>query len=99
MSDDDDDRKVIDFNEAKEIRKTLDDFFVEEKMYEDDEEFHVDYIDYNQLELMHMKSVMANLMMRHSRVINRLENLQVATFLLILVQVVLMVFILINVSY
>ena len=95
-----DDRNIIDFNEAKETRKTTDKFFGDMINNEEEEEaFYVNYMDYNHLELRSIKGVMSDVMMRHSRALSRLENLQVATFLLIAIQVALMVFILASTAY
>jgi hypothetical protein len=99
-----DDRNIIDFNEVKETRKTTDKLFgdiISDMISNEKEEeaFYINYMDYNHLELRNMKNVMADVMMRHSRALSRLENLQVATFLLIAVQVTLMVFILLSASY
>ena len=99
-TDDCDAINIIDFSEAKKTRKTTDKFFKDMISNEEEEEaFYVNYMDYNHLELKHMKGVMADVMMRHSRALSRLENLQVATFLLIAAQVTLMIFILLSASY
>ena len=91
---------IIDFSEAKKTRKTTDKFFGDMISNEEEEEaFYANYMDYNHLELRHMKGVMSDVMMRHSRALSRLENLQVATFLLIAAQVTLMIFILLSASY
>ena len=97
---DNDSVKIIDFNEAKETRKTTDKFFGDMISNEEEEEaFYINYMDYNHLEIKNMKGVMADVMMRHNIALKRLENLQVATFLLIAAQVTLMIFILLSTSY